>query len=282
MYENGENLIFATGAPGSRWSGSLRCISRNIAVDTSDEEEQDMYELEIPDELNQTKFRAIHFGAYWGPYHKYGHKFDRIETLSKDEILHEILKPFKRKDGVKVIKSHWFAYNLDFLRKTFPKAKIITFYLPNDICFRWWKAVGGFDITYPIYTWYENDQRIIDKIREENSHIISFFARKKRFLERYFDIFKLFSDLDLPLEFKKIDLSKLKEFSSEKAGLTVDDPRYYRIECNKISKKLTTIYNPNVINDDKFIYDMLNKEAPEGLSNLDLHDYEKIKKVNAQ
>jgi len=282
MDESGKDLIFATGAPGSRWSGSLRCISRNIAVDMSDEEEQESFELEVYDENGNIKSRAQHFGAYWGPYHKYGHKFDRIDTLSKDEILHEILKPFKRKDGVKVIKSHWFSYHLDFLVETFPRAKIITFYLPDKICFEWWKAVGGFDIHYPIYTWYENEERIIDKIREENSHIVSFFARKKRFLERYFDIFELFSDLDLPLEFKKIDLSKLKEFSSEKAELTVDDPRYYRIECNKISKKLTTIYNPNVINDDMFIYDMLNKEVPKGLSNFDLHDYEKIKKVNAQ
>ena len=39
MYEDytGKDLILATGAPGSRWSGILRMITSNIDINISDE-----------------------------------------------------------------------------------------------------------------------------------------------------------------------------------------------------------------------------------------------------
>jgi len=246
MDETGENYIFATGAPGSKWSAMLRTLSYNIRINNSDENEEDTFQVKLFSNLTNTeKTLAWHRGAYWGPYHKYGHKFDMLDKLSKDEIIHELNLPFKEPGGIKVIKSHWFSYHLEFLAETFPKAKILTVYLPDDVCFDWWKVIGGWNIHYPVYTWYENDDRMRDRIKEENAHITRFFARRKRFLDRYFNINHLYFDLGLPTAFKEIDTETLGEFVDENK-LTINDDRFTELASSRISKTLLTVYNQDL------------------------------------
>jgi len=63
----GDDLIIAMGAPGSRWSGSIRAIQTSVDVNTTDDDSERIYDLvdgEMP--------LGWHRGAYWGPYHEFG------------------------------------------------------------------------------------------------------------------------------------------------------------------------------------------------------------------
>ena len=91
MYQ-GEDLIIVTGAPGSRWSGVIRLLSLICKeINISDNTVRRVYEKRDA----QGKVIGWHRGAYWGPHNQYGHKFDKLNTLSKEEVLEEFKKPFK-------------------------------------------------------------------------------------------------------------------------------------------------------------------------------------------
>lgn len=162
MYD-GEDLIIAMGVPGSRWSGALRLLSLlTDQVNTSDEKQEWTYDK---------KATGWHRGCYFGPGHAYGQGFDNLQQYSKQQLLDEFKKPYKHFDGIKIIKSHWFSYDIPLLLEYFPKAKFISFYVDDNDAFRWWHDVGGWDITYPIYDWYENDEKMLKQIAIENMAI---------------------------------------------------------------------------------------------------------------
>ena len=197
MYENytGKDLIIATGAPGSRWSGILRMLTANIDINVSDENEDRLYDhMAINPKTGKLAARGWHRGAYWGPDHDFGSQFDVINQLSKDEIVEQFKGPYANwEPGIKIIKSHWFAYHLPFLKKMFPEAKFVGVYRTNEECFEWWHICGGWDISYPHYYWYKNDERMKQKIAEENEHIMNFFSNLE-----FRKIDEMFSLLGLP------------------------------------------------------------------------------------
>ncbi len=82
-------LIFFTGAPGSKWSATAHILSHNkkMPINTSDYSDSRVYTHPVPG--------VSHLGAYWGPGFEFGNKFDKIDKLSKDEIINEIEKPYK-------------------------------------------------------------------------------------------------------------------------------------------------------------------------------------------
>ena len=185
MYQ-GEDLILAMGAPGSRWSGSIRCIQSQIDINTSDERPELTYDGEM----------GWHRGAYWGPNHTQGHNFDRLDDMDYSECLTEFKRPFTDwNTGIKIIKSHWFSYHIPQLREWFPKAKLIAFYMPDDFCFDWWHKVGGWNITYPHYEWYENDERMRLQIEIENACIQQEFHTDKKNLAQILDELGLTNNL---------------------------------------------------------------------------------------
>lgn len=177
MNYQGEDLIIVTGAPGSRWSGVIRLLSLICKeINISDNTARRVYEKRDA----EGKVIGWHRGAYWGPHNQYGHKFDKLNTLSKEEVLEEFKKPFKDWDsGKKIIKSHWFAYHLPQLKQMFPKATMWSFYEEDKECFDWWHHVGGWDIYFPNYTWYVDDQRMMKQIGIENNNIKDFFKLKR-------------------------------------------------------------------------------------------------------
>jgi hypothetical protein len=180
-FENyqGEDLIIATGAPGSKWSGLLNAISFHNSVNDSDKADHREYFIYYKQaETEQVLRMGWHFGVYFGPGNEYGNKFDDMSKLSKEEIVREFANPYETWDGLKIIKSHWFAYNLDVIEKHFPKAKIILVWAPDDSCFDWWKHLGGWEISFPVYTWYKDDERMRKQIREENAWILKFIFEK--------------------------------------------------------------------------------------------------------
>lgn len=196
MDYKGEDLILVTGAPGSRWSATCRTISFNKEINNSDEKEEWKYDHVTKNiETGKKKEHGWHRGAYWGPYHQQGHFFDQLDKLSKDEIITEFKKPFAVWDsGKKIIKSHWFSYHLPLLKEMFPEAKMLAVYMPDDFCFDWWHKVGGWNITYPYYKWYSNDDKMMKQIQTENQYIKNFFNLKQ------YTLYQLLEELNLPIE----------------------------------------------------------------------------------
>lgn len=172
-------FIFAMGAPGSRWSGVLRCIQMRFAeINTSDDSPDRTYDRRSWDSKSSQMIDVgWHRGAYWGPYHEFGHGFDNIEkNYTKESFIQECIRPFENTNGTMIIKSHWFAYNIEILKEWFPTAKFIAVkYGSNLDTFAWWHYVGGWDITYPHYTWYKNNDLMFEKIQLENKLIDNHF-----------------------------------------------------------------------------------------------------------
>lgn len=188
-------LIFYTGAPGCKWSALAHILTHSplLDVNTSDYSEERMYTH------TETGFPGIsHQGAYWGPGNDVGCNFHRLDELSKDEIVSEIEKPYADKnwDQYRIIKCHQFALNLEFIKTTFPKSKIIMVLRDDYICYSAWMNAGGFEkITYPNYSEYYKDPDTIKmKIAQENLSTRSFItandlhidvAREKYFKDRW-------------------------------------------------------------------------------------------------
>ncbi len=162
-------IIFYTGAPGCKWSAFAHILTHSplININTSDYNEERCYTH------TDTGFPGIsHQGAYWGPGNDVGSNFHQLSNLSKDEIISEIEKPYKDKnwDQYRIVKCHQFALNLDFIKNTFPKSKILMVMRDDSICYWSWMKAGGFEkITYPNYSEYYKDPDTIKlKIAEEN------------------------------------------------------------------------------------------------------------------
>jgi hypothetical protein len=173
MIDNdGSDLIFLTGAPGSRWSSVHREMNQSPDINSSDVTKSRQYVHVATG--NQLDSQPNHSGVYFGPSNGLGEKLGYLHDCSKEYMLNEFSKGFESFEGIKIIKSHWFSYNLPYLKNSFPKSKIILCYMSDMECFSWWHKAGGWGITYPNYTWYRDDARMLEKIKEENSNILKF------------------------------------------------------------------------------------------------------------
>lgn len=176
----GQDLILLMGTPGSRWSSIHRafceCPDVNITDWSEDRSWGDgIYGINIHDKVDST---SIHDGAYWGPGNLYGKNFEHIDSLSKDQIIKEFMDAFDNWNGIKVIKSHWFSYNIEYLHFLFPAAKLVFCYAGDIESFYWWHKCGGWGLGYANYSWYRDDIRLLEKIKEENSNILKFCIDK--------------------------------------------------------------------------------------------------------
>jgi hypothetical protein len=195
---DGSDLIFLVGCPGSRWSSVYLDLCKNPSINTSEWAPQNKWDMPIKDVNNEMIVIGSHRGVYWGPGNTYGKGFDKLFAMSKSEILAEFMEPFDNWDKIKVIKSHWFAYHIDYLHNLFPKAKIVSCYANDIDCFYWWHKCGGWGMLFPKYTWYDNDSRMLEKIIEENSKILK-FNRDKHVLFNLLSINEFYKNLGLPL-----------------------------------------------------------------------------------
>ena len=149
--------IFCAGAPGSKWSSLIKNIYYSPSVDRTDYTEARTYWHDAPGQLE-----LMHLGAYFDP----GMEFDLpadLSTLSQAELKRRFDEPFSGK-GVRIIKSHTFAHNIDFLRYTWPDPPIILAQRGDDACLGWWVKCGHFNITYPSYDKYYKDLRTMSGI----------------------------------------------------------------------------------------------------------------------
>ena len=149
--------IFCAGAPGSKWSSLIKNIYYSPSVDCTDYTEARTYWHDAPGQLE-----LMHLGAYFDP----GMEFDLpadLSTLSQAELERRFDEPFSGK-GVRIIKSHIFAHNIDFLRHTWPDCPIVLVHRGDDACLGWWVKCGHFNITYPSYDKYYKDLRTMSGI----------------------------------------------------------------------------------------------------------------------
>jgi hypothetical protein len=159
--------IFVAGAPGSKWSSVVKNIYYSPSLDRSDYSDERTYHHDA-----SGKMELMHLGAYFDP----GMEFDlppNLFTLSKD-ALEDIFNSAFTGNGVRIIKSHIFANNIDFLKACWPDCPIILVHRPDDACLGWWVKCGHFTITYPKYDKYYVDLRTMANIiKEQNAGIVS-------------------------------------------------------------------------------------------------------------
>jgi len=165
--------IFVAGAPGSKWSSVVKNIYYSPSLDCSDYSDERTYYHDA-----SGKLELMHLGAYFDP----GMEFDLppdLMTLSKD-ALEDIFNSAFTGEGVRIIKSHIFAHNIDFLKACWPDCPIILVHRPDDACLGWWVKCGHFNITYPKYDKYYKDLRTMANIiSEQNQDILDAYWHRE-------------------------------------------------------------------------------------------------------
>jgi hypothetical protein len=165
LAEDGSDAIFITGAPGSKWSLVAHAVSFADQINTSDSGEHRSYE---------SAAGATHFGNYFGPGMEYGSEFDRLDEIGQSDLVAELSKPYAQPGGIKLLKSHMFARHLDYLVETFPAARFILVYRSDAECLDWWIEAGGFEISFPDYSWYRELANMKEQVAVDNRALLDF------------------------------------------------------------------------------------------------------------
>ena len=158
--------IFMTGAPGSKWSSVSKNIYYSSDIDRSDYSDARTYYHDASGTM-----QLMHMGAYFDPGMEFGSFFNEIDRYTREQCEAEFDRPFTG-TGVRIIKSHVFAHNINFLKDHWPDCPIILVQRPNDACLGWWVKCGHFTITYPKYDQYYQDLRTMSTIISSQNRAI--------------------------------------------------------------------------------------------------------------
>ena len=159
--------IFVAGAPGSKWSSVVKNIYYSPDIDRSDYSDERTYYHDAGGQLD-----LMHLGAYFDPGMEFGTGFDQLLKYKKEMLEAEFNRPFNGR-GVRIIKSHCFATQIDTLKSYWPECPIVLVHRSDDSCLGWWVKCGHFDITYPKYHQYFKDLRTMSGIiKEQNAGIL--------------------------------------------------------------------------------------------------------------
>jgi len=159
--------IFVAGAPGSKWSSVVKNIYYSPSLDQTDYSDERTYHHDA-----SGKMELMHLGAYFDPGMEFGDFFDNLDVHTKEQCEEEFDRPFTG-HGIRIIKSHIFAHNINFLKEHWPDCPIILVHRGNDACLGWWVKCGHFNITYPKYDKYYKDLRTMSNIiSEQNQDIL--------------------------------------------------------------------------------------------------------------
>ena len=149
------NHIFFTGVPGSRWSGIAQVLESIPGMNTSDR----------TPERNYTHHTYTgHVGAYFGR----GMEF---EALADSDYVDQA---WTEPGGTKLVKSHDWAYKLDYIKQHCSDAWIMLVYRPDMSSYAWWHEAGGFQIKYPCYDAYKDSVGMLNEIMAQNKAILEF------------------------------------------------------------------------------------------------------------
>jgi hypothetical protein len=159
--------IFVAGAPGSKWSSVVKNIYYSPSIDQSDYSDARTYYHDASGQME-----LMHLGAYFDP----GMEFNLPDNLFmfSRSALEDIFNSAFAGEGVKIVKSHIFANNIDFLHACWPDCPIVLVHRDDDACLGWWVKCGHFDITYPDYAeYYQNLRVMAQKIAQQNAGIVA-------------------------------------------------------------------------------------------------------------
>lgn len=188
-------FIYCAGAPGSMWSRITNRVKRNYDwIDRSDDTEERRYKM--PPGVIEARYSAPtehptgkgHYGSYFGPGNEFGQDFEDLSHYNVDDFKSECMKPFTDDSkNTKLVRSHWFAYNLDWLYDNCKGDEILLVWRDPKESEKWWHDMGGWNITHPNYDWYQNDSRMWEKIQEE-TRLIEEFASKHNITWHEYDV----------------------------------------------------------------------------------------------
>ena len=118
----------------------------------------------------------MHRGAYFDPGMEFGNELENFDSLSKEQLEKIFDAPFTAEDKIRIIKSHVLSLHLDKLTEMF-NDPIVLVYRHNKDCFDWWNEAGGWNITYPIYSWFKDDETMKQQISLQNQSIRSYIIK---------------------------------------------------------------------------------------------------------
>lgn len=147
--------IFFTGVPGSRWSGIAQTIESLDGFNISDR---------TPEREFVHNGTSGHRGAYFGKGMEFEPYLNQIYIESA----------WKEKGKCKLVKSHCWTYKLNSIKEIFPNDWVMLVYRPDIASYNWWNTAGGFDIKYPNYAYYQNQENILKEISNQNLEILKF------------------------------------------------------------------------------------------------------------
>jgi hypothetical protein len=181
-----KELVWFTGAPGSKWSGTANILQsiKQLNLNITDRSSEREYTHTGPTELARS---ITHTGVYFGPGHEVGEHWDRFSILDPHAIEREVLKEWTDSDaGRPLVKSHFLSHHLDYLVEQWPENPIIMVFRPNDKCEQGWFGAGGWNITYPDYrAFYKDDDTMKSMIKEHNHNMLDFCNRHSVPVERF-------------------------------------------------------------------------------------------------
>jgi hypothetical protein len=178
------NRVFFTGAPGSRWSGTAQIIEQIYQFNTSDR---------TPEREYLHSSYSGHKGAYFG-------RMMEMEAKLDPEYIDSA---WRVQGGTRLVKSHDWAYCLPKIKQAFPDDWIMLVWRENQACFDWWKEAGGFDIKYPSYGSYRNDDNMKKEIDWQNQSIQK-FALENNLQWSLFDTEWIWNTFDVLIEVDKV------------------------------------------------------------------------------
>ena len=180
------NFCFVTGVPGSSWSMLSHRLKILLDHDLSDVDGTRQHLLDGRDPTQ--KNRLTHLGNYFGPYKEFGNHFDNIpNNYTLESFYKECNRPFINSNNgqTKSIRSHWFSYNLDWLWENCKGHTMFLIHKESQGAVDWWLKRGGWEIEHPVYTWYENTERMTEQVIEENNNLLKFAKEKNLTWETY-------------------------------------------------------------------------------------------------
>ena len=164
-----KNLVWFTGAPGSKWSGTANVFQAigHLNFNTTDRTPEREYRHVGPTTLARS---IVHTGVYFGPGHGFGEDWNNFTNLDPAHIEQQVIKEWSDPSwGRLLVKSHFLSHHLDSIANRWPDSPIIMVFRPNDKCSQGWYGAGGWNISYPDYRpFYKDDDTMHQMINEHN------------------------------------------------------------------------------------------------------------------
>ena len=179
-------FCFVAAVPGSSWSmisHRLKILLNHNLTDV------DVTRQHAAPHRDQSRGDILtHFGSYFGPHNEFGEHFNDIpNNYTLESFYNECNRPFVNSNtpSTKCIRSHWFSYNLDWLWDNCTGHDLFLIHKESQGSVDWWLKRGGWDIKHPVYSWYENTNRMTEQVIKENNNLLKFAKEKNLSWEKY-------------------------------------------------------------------------------------------------